>query len=65
MITVIREPEGRETTFEQVHTVHRLLNKLGERPGSVLVIRGAELLTQDRRIEDGDRIIVRKVRSSG
>jgi sulfur carrier protein len=65
MITVVREPEGREQTFEHVHTVHKLLNKLGERPGAVLVIRGAELLTQDRRIEDGELIIVRKVRSSG
>ncbi len=65
MITVIREPEGTTTTFAKVSSVRRLLNLLGERCTSALVIRDGELLTEDRLLKHGDTITVRTVRSRG
>jgi len=65
MITVIREPEGQTLTFAKAGSVRRLLNLLGERCTSVLVIRGRELLTEDRMLRPGETVIVRSVRSRG
>ena len=65
MITVIRQPEGTTMTLAKVGSVRRLLNLLGERCTSVLVIRSGELLTEDRALTHGDTLIVRSVRSRG
>jgi sulfur carrier protein ThiS len=66
MITIIREPENQTLTFDRLNTVCQLLNKLGERSTSVLVIRnGNELLTPDRPLFNGETIVVRGVRSKG
>jgi sulfur carrier protein len=65
MIVVRVEPEGSELSFERLNTVLQLLNRLGIRPGSALVIREGELLTPDRKLGPGDMIIVRKVGSRG
>ncbi|MFW5487711.1 MAG: hypothetical protein ACNI3A_04710 [Desulfovibrio sp.] len=66
MITVIREPDNETLTFDKLNTVQQLLNKIGERATSVLVIRdGKELLTPDRQLFNGETIAVRAVRSKG
>lgn len=65
MISVIREPEGTTMTFTKVGSVRRLLNLLGERCTSVLVIRDGELLTEDRLLKPDDTLTVRSVRSRG
>lgn len=64
-ITVILEPTGGTKEIPRPKTVTQLLNKLGVRQGTALVIRDKELLTQDRRIEAGDTITVRSVVSRG
>lgn len=65
LITVRIEPEAHSVSFDRLRTVQALLHKLGLRPTQALVIRDNELLTQDRALAPGDRIIVRKVTSSG
>jgi sulfur carrier protein len=65
MITVHLEPEGQTLTFAKLNTVLQLLHKVGRRQSQVLVIRGGELLTQDRTLHRGDEILVRGVTSRG
>ena len=65
MYTIRIEPENETIEFERLNTVLQLLNRLGLRRTDALIIRGDELLTPDRRLSNGDRIIVRKVRSTG
>lgn len=65
MITVFVEPDNETLTFEKHNTVLMLQKRLGLRVNDALVIRGAELLTPDRRLEDGDQIRIRKVTSTG
>lgn len=65
MIEVVVEPGGERFTFERLNTVIQLLGKLGLKYTRVIVIRGDELLTQDRRLFQGDRIVVRHVVSRG
>lgn len=65
MITIRREPGGEVLRFERLNTVRQLLNKLGEKGTTVLVIREGRLLTSDVRLNDGDDIEIRSVRSSG
>ncbi|EPR37015.1 hypothetical protein dsx2_0958 [Desulfovibrio sp. X2] len=65
MITVIREPDGETLEVHDVKSVKSLLNRLGERCTSVLVIRGRELLTEDRKLVPGETLVVRSVRSRG
>lgn len=65
MITVRRDPEGTLLTFDNVKTVRALLGRLGETCTTALVIRGRELLTEDRSLSPGDEITVRTVRSKG
>ncbi len=48
-----------------VRTVRKLLNVLNLRETDALVIRGDELLTSDRHLDNGDEILVRPVRSRG
>lgn len=64
-ITVLMEPKGETLTLPRHKTVLQLLNKLGLRQGTVLVIRDGGLLTQDREIAAGDHITIRTVVSSG
>jgi len=65
MITIRREPGNETFTFERLNTVRQLLNRLGEKVNTVLVIRQGRLLTPDVRLQSGDEIVVRSVRSSG
>ena len=64
-ITVRLQPQGKELTMPRPKTALQLLNKLGLRRGSALVIRDNGLLTPDREILPGDTLIVRVVTSSG
>ena len=65
MITIRRKPGGKVLEFERLNTVRQLLHKLDEKVNTVLVIREGRLLTPDARLNDGDDIEVRAVRSSG
>ena len=42
-----------------------LQKRLGLRVNDAIIIRGAELLTSDRKLADGDEIRIRKVTSAG
>lgn len=66
-VTIHLQPEERivELPRHSVKTVQRLLEALRIRPCTALVARGTELLTPDRKILPGDRLLVRKVTSSG
>ncbi len=64
-ITVVSEPAGGTREMPRPKTVAQLLNRLGIRQGTALVIRDGELLTPDRRIEPGETITVRSVVSRG
>lgn len=59
------DPDGQEYVFEHVKTVHQLLNRLRLRSEDVLVIRGEELLTIDRFLQQDDFVVIRKVISRG
>ena len=65
MITVTFLPDARTETFPKIRTALQLLEKLQLRINDALVIRDGELLTPDRRIEDGDSIAIRMVQSRG
>ncbi len=66
-VVVLLQPEEREIRFprHRVKTVHRLLEELHIRPCTAIVARGKELLTPDRDTLPHDRLLVRKVTSSG
>lgn len=64
-ITLVLEPDGKTVEFPRPKTVRQLLNKLGVKECTALVIREGELLTPDRRIETGDTVTVRGVVSRG
>jgi len=65
MITVFVEPDNETQTFERLNTVLMLQKRLGLRVNDALIIRGAELLTPDSRLNDGDELRIRKVISTG
>lgn len=65
MVTVVVQPGGETIEFPRLNTVTQLLGKLGLKHTDVLVIRGPELLTPDRKIAPGDSLIVRSVISRG
>lgn len=65
MVNVLIESTGETHQFRQINTVMQLLNKLGLKHTEVLVIRGAELLTQDRKIGHEADIRIRHVVSRG
>lgn len=58
-------PQGRELEVGGVKRVSDLLAKLNVLPGTVLVIRGELLLTEDERLAAEDEIEVRAVVSGG
>jgi len=65
MVTVVLQPGGERIEFPRLNTVTQLLGKLKLKHTDVLVIRGRELLTPDRRIGPDDALIVRSVISRG
>ncbi|SKA88387.1 sulfur carrier protein [Paucidesulfovibrio gracilis DSM 16080] len=65
MITVEVQPENEILEFGKLNTVLQLLNRLQLRSTQALIIREGQLLTADRRLHHGDRIIVKKVISAG
>lgn len=65
MITVFIEPDNETRTFPRLSTALQLLQRLNLRVNDALVIRGAELLTPDRALTDGDELRIRKVTSTG
>ncbi|MDY0275578.1 MAG: hypothetical protein RBR42_09115 [Desulfomicrobium sp.] len=64
-ITVSLEPENQTLVFDRLKTVLQLLNRIGRKPGRVLVIRDGQLLTPDLILAPGDKILVRDVGSKG
>jgi sulfur carrier protein len=64
MKVVLRHPK-REVEVAGRRRVKDLLKELGLLPGTVLVIRGSELLTADAMIGEEDVIEVRPVISGG
>ncbi len=64
-ITVHLVPQGKSLTLPRPKTVWQLMNRLGLKPCSALIIREGGLLTRDREILPGDVITVRSVVSSG
>ncbi|MBI9110894.1 hypothetical protein [Maridesulfovibrio ferrireducens] len=65
MVKVLLQPEGETVTFTKINTALQLLNKYNLHYTDALVIRDGELLTQDRKINKDDEIILRKVVSVG
>lgn len=58
-------PQGRQLDVDGVSRVEDLLRRLDILPGTVLVIRGDQLLTDDARLGTGDDIELRAVVSGG
>ncbi len=58
-------PQGRQLDVDGVSRVEDLLRRLEILPGTVLVIRGDQLLTDDARLDAGDEIELRAVVSGG
>lgn len=65
MITVNLEPDGKRIELADTRTVLAVLNRLRLRPTMVIVARGNELLTPDRKLAHNDELLVRKVTSAG
>lgn len=65
IVTVVVQPEDENFVLPRPKTVQRLLDALGLRTCAALVARDGELLTPDRAVYPGDRLLVRKVTSSG
>jgi sulfur carrier protein len=59
------EPDQETKRFKGLNTVLQLLNRLGLRVNSALIIREGQLLTPDQRLNPGDQITVRLVTSRG
>ena len=58
-------PQGKEFEVDGVRRVGDLLGRLGILPGTVLVIRGDRLLTEDAALSPSDDIELRAVVSGG
>lgn len=58
-------PQGREVEVERAKRVSDLLDQLAITPGTVLVIRGEQLLTDDAKLSVADEIELRSVVSGG
>ena len=58
-------PQGRQLDVDGVSRVEDLLRRLDILPGTVLVIRGDQLLTDDARLHASDEIELRSVVSGG
>ena len=64
-LTVLLQPEEKIVEIPKAKTARGILNALGLRECAALVIRDGGLLTPDRAVAPGERLIVRKVASSG
>jgi sulfur carrier protein len=64
-VKVRLKPQGRELEIADVKRVADLLDRLSIVPGTVLVIRGDKLLTEDARLAPDDEIELRSVVSGG
>ena len=64
-VSVVLQPEDAELVLPRPKNAQQLLKALGLPSCTALVAREGELLTPDRAIYPGDRILVRKVTSSG
>ena len=64
-VRVLLQPEEREIEIPKAKTARAVLTALGLRECTALVARDGELLTPDRAVAPGDRLLVRKVTSSG
>lgn len=62
---VCLNPQGRQLDVDGVSRVEDLLRRLDILPGTVLVIRGEQLLTDDARLDANDEIELRSVVSGG
>ncbi|MFZ5425896.1 MAG: hypothetical protein ACOZEN_02890 [Thermodesulfobacteriota bacterium] len=65
MVNVVIESTGERIEFRHLNTVMQLLGKLKLKSTEVLVIRGSELLTPDRKIGHEGDIRIRHVVSRG
>jgi sulfur carrier protein len=59
------EPQGKQLTIAGRRRVGELVQSLGILAGTVMVIRGDELLTDDEYVDDDDAIELRAVISGG
>jgi sulfur carrier protein len=64
-VRVCLNPQGREVELTGVARVSELLRRLDVLPGTVLVIRGDRLLTEDAALAADDEIELRSVVSGG
>jgi sulfur carrier protein len=64
-VRVCLNPQGRQLEVDGVARVEDLLRRLEILPGTVLVIRGERLLTDDARLDASDEIELRSVVSGG
>jgi sulfur carrier protein ThiS len=64
-VRVCLNPQGRQLDVDGVSRVDALLRRLDILPGTVLVIRGDELLTEDARLDASEEIELRSVVSGG
>lgn len=62
---VVLLPERKELSLTGARRVGALLRELGMLPGTVMVIRNDELLTEDERVADDDYVEIRRVISGG
>ena len=62
---ILLEPQGKHLTVPGRRRVGELVQSLGLIPGTVMVIRGDELLTDDEMLEDVDVVELRAVISGG
>jgi sulfur carrier protein len=65
MMQVRLEPQGKQLTISGRRRVGELVQSLGILAGTVMVIRGDELLTDDEFVDDTDTIELRAVISGG
>jgi sulfur carrier protein ThiS len=64
-VSVYLQPEEKEIILTRPKNAQQLLTALGLGSCAALVAREGELLTPDRAVYTGDRLLVRKVISSG
>ncbi len=64
-VRVRLQPQGRELDVDGVRRVEDLLRRLQIVPGTVLVIRGDRLLTEDAALKPTDDLELRSVVSGG
>jgi sulfur carrier protein len=62
---ILLEPQGKRVTLAGRRRVGDLVQALGLIPGTVMVIRGEDLLTDDEMVEDADVVELRAVISGG